>query len=86
MRITAIAPGARELVAIALKWRHIGSAAWAAAPMQHAGRRTYTYELSMPHDAEAGIEFLVEATFAGAPPRVVVAPPAGSEPAYVVTP
>lgn len=73
--ITAVAPGARELGAVALHWRAIGARAWRSAEMSLVGRRTYALELTMPPGADAGIEYYVTATFAGAPAPVVCRAP-----------
>jgi hypothetical protein len=84
--ITAVAPGIRELTDITLNWRYIGATAWLRQPMRHAGRRTYTFDLRMPLDAQLGLEYYVAATFAGAPePLIAIAPPPGRDRGYIVT-
>lgn len=86
IEITAIAPGALETVGAELLWRRIGARAWEREAMQCAGRRTYTYRLTMPPDVDLGIEFCVEATFAASPePLRVRAPQPGGMAGYVVT-
>jgi hypothetical protein len=86
VRITAIAPGTREPTALYLVWRHIGADSPERLPLRHAGRRTYTIDFAMPHGADLGIEYYVEATFAGAPaPLVVLAPPSAPDRPYVIT-
>jgi hypothetical protein len=81
--ITAVAPGMRELTDIVLRWRSIGATGWRQVKMQHVGRRTYTTQLHGPADGAPGIEYLVQATFAGMPsPVIVTAPPEG---AYLAT-
>jgi len=83
VRITAIGPGMRELSEIALRWRPVGVGNWHSIHMKHAGRRTYTAVLVMPLDANAGIEYMVRATFAGTPTPLVVSAPI--EGAYLLT-
>lgn len=86
VRITAVAPGARELTDIQLVWRPIGAESSTFLPMQRAGRRTYTLDFTMPINSELGIEYYVRATFAGAPaPLVVTAPASGTEHPYLIT-
>ncbi len=81
--ITAVAPGTRELTEILLRWRTFGTDVWHQVKMQHVGRRTYAHELSASEGIAMGIEYLVQATFAGTPtPVIVTAPPEG---AYLVT-
>jgi len=54
--------------------------------MRHIGRRTYAADFVMPLDGEAGVEYYVEATFAGAPAAwIVTAPPAGPWQGYLIT-
>ena len=54
--------------------------------MQLVGRRTYTAALEMPANADPGIEYYVEATFAdGLQPLVVTAPVSGSHQGYLIT-
>jgi hypothetical protein len=73
--ITAIAPGTRELTDIVLRSRAIGNAAWSQAHMQHVGRRTYATALISPTDTKMGVEYIVQATFAGTPTPVIVSAP-----------
>jgi hypothetical protein len=52
--------------------------------MINAGRRTYTFDFTMPPAAQAGIEYRIKATFAGTPAPLEVEAPA-SGPGYLIT-
>lgn len=84
--ITAVAPGVQEVTAVHLWWRSLGQSDWQSLPMKNIGRRTYVAELAMPHRAEWGIEYYVEAEFAGAPaPLRLTAPPTAPARGYLIT-
>lgn len=84
--VTAIAPGAYEVESISLCWRLIGTISWQHCAMELVERRTYTASLSMPLDANPGIEYYVEACFCGSDGLLIsTAPASGSERAYLVT-
>jgi hypothetical protein len=80
VRITAIAPGTREITDVTLYWRRTGATNWRALPMQLAGRRTYTANIEMLQES---IEYYVAATFAGMPATMRVTAP--REGAYLIT-
>lgn len=81
VRITAIAPGALEVVNVALRWRPLGATNWHIIPMHMAGRRTYFTDFEMPAYDLEGVEYCVTATFASTP-LTVTAPVEG---AYLIT-
>ena len=86
IQISAIAPGSHEIRSITINWRYLETQSWHSRPMQIVGRRTYTADLEMPADADPGIEYYVEATFAdGLQPLVVTAPVSGSRQGYLIT-
>jgi hypothetical protein len=86
VRITAVAPGMREPCDVALVWRRIGTSSWERRRMHSVGRRTYAADMEMPADAEVGVEYYVEAAFAGNPrPLIATAPPDGPGRGYLVT-
>lgn len=84
--ITAVAPGIHELSMVTLWWRTLDQPDWHAQPMRNVGRRTFAADLSMPPHASWGIEYYVEAQFAGSPaPLRMAAPPSAPAQGYLVT-
>lgn len=84
VRITAIAPGIREVSAVTFCWRETGATNWQQVQMNCVGRRTYTRDFEMPVRSIEGIEYRVTATFAGLnAPESMSAPLEG---AYLITP
>ncbi|MCZ7543265.1 MAG: hypothetical protein M5R40_06875 [Anaerolineae bacterium] len=81
--ITAVAPGVHEPCTVVLHWRPIGTAGWRSAGMQRVGRRTFALELTMPLDADAGLEYYVTGAFSSAPTPVMRRAPV--EGAYLIS-
>lgn len=86
VKITAIAPGTHDVAVVTLWWHSLDQPDWQVCRMNCVGRRTYAADLTMPHHAEWGIEYYVEAEFTSAPtPIRLFAPPSAPVQGYLVT-
>ncbi len=78
VRISAVAPGAANLAGVTLFTRLSGSSKWKQAPMQLAGRRTFTGQLGPFEGTDFFVDFYVQAEFLGGESRQITAPLGGA--------
>jgi hypothetical protein len=86
VRVSAIAPGPKPVVAVLLFTRPAGTKQWTHKRMQLAGRRTFTGQLGPFEDASNFIEYYVEAQFSSTTQsRRITAPAEAPQTTYSLT-
>lgn len=84
--ITAVAPGVHEISKVSLWWHVLNQPDWCELPMHNIGRRTFAVEFVMPHRAEWGVEYYIEAQFADSPtPLRLTAPASAPAQGFLIT-